>query len=89
MSRDYYPVKSRNNYPKKQNQNRQPRPGLTAPMNRNRYKKGHQNSMTSARRRTVEKFSDKTVIIEEEVTIVEFNEDNFEIGFNKQNRRRK
>lgn len=78
-----YPTKHRNQYPKRSNRSRES--NRIAPINRNRYRKGHQNSMTSARRRTVERYRDKTIVTEEEVTIMEFNEDNFEFQFGGQN----
>ena len=84
----YYPQKKKKQYPKNQS--------ITKPFaydNRIRYQKGHQNQMLNASRRTATYAKDKTVIVTEEVNVVDFNSDNFEYlfgndGIRKNNNRR-
>jgi len=72
----YYPQKKKKQYPKNQS--------ITKPFaydNRIRYQKGHQNQLLNASRRTETYTKDKTVIVTENVNVVDFNSDNFEYLF--------
>ena len=57
--------------------------------NRIRHKKGLQNQLLNASRRTETYTQDKTVIITENVNIVDFNSDGFEYEFGNKRIKRK
>ncbi len=78
----YYPTKRGNN-----NNNGYSIAKTVAGTNRGRYKKGYQNSLTNAMRRTETYSKDKVVIVTESVNVVDFNSDNFEYRFDNSNQR--
>ena len=80
----YYPQKKKKHYPKNQS--------ITKPFaydNRIRYQKGHQNQLLNASRRTETYTKDKTVIVTENVNVVDFNSDNFEYLFGNEGIKKK
>ncbi|QVK19308.1 hypothetical protein KHQ81_06355 [Mycoplasmatota bacterium] len=72
----YYPTKK---YKNNRSNNSIARP--VAATNRGRYKKGYQNNLTNATRRTETYSKDKVVIVTESVNVVDFNNDNFTYKF--------
>lgn len=79
----YYPTKRYNNSSQYGNSIARP----VAATNRNRYRKGYQNSLTNATRRTETYSKDKVVIVTESVNVVDFNSDNFQYNFDNINQR--
>lgn len=73
-------------YPKKRyhNNNNHSDYSIAKPVagtNREKFKKGYQNSLTNATRRTETYSKDKVVIVTESVNVVDFNTDNFTYNF--------
>ena len=82
----YYPTKRINN---NNNDGSYSIARPVASTNRNRYSKGHQNSLTNATRKTETYSRDKVVIVTESVNVVDFNSDNFEYRFDNINHKSK
>lgn len=53
--------------------------------NKTRYTKGHQNQLINASRRTETHTKDKTVIVTENVNVIDFNSDSFVYMFGNGN----
>lgn len=73
-----------NQYPKKYNNDLKKKNHQIKPFSyghKRRFKKGYQNQMVSASRKTETHTNDKTVIVTESINLVDFNSDGFEFIF--------